>query len=70
MDPILTGAYNIRGTVYFRLGQVRRAVEDSSEAIRLDSAFKAAYANRALDHAVLGEEVEKPQPRVCQPPFD
>ena len=72
MDPTLTEAYNFRGTVYSRLGQVRRAVEDFGEAIRLDPAFEAAYANRALAHALLGEEVEKssapclPAPRLVE----
>ena len=58
LEPVLAGVYNISGTVYSRLGLGLRAVGDFGKAIRLDTAFEGAYANRALAHAGLGEEVE------------
>lgn len=48
-------AYFYRGLVRERQGEVRRAVEDLSRAIRLNAAFEVALYRRGLLYAELGE---------------
>ena len=54
-------AYNNRGHNYYHLGQFERAIEDFNEAIRLDTEFALAYANRALAHTRLNMDAEAEQ---------
>jgi tetratricopeptide (TPR) repeat protein len=48
--------YYLRGVSHHRLGDVREAVEDYTEAIRIDSSFAKAYFNRGRGSAQLGDK--------------
>ena len=50
----LTWAYNNRAGAYLRLGEYRRAIQDSDTTLRLDPGNSIAYLNRGLAyHALL-----------------
>ena len=51
-------AYGDRGNAYKFLGEIERAIQDYDDAIRLDSGFASAYANRAIALAQLGEDAK------------
>jgi len=54
LDPNDAGAYPSRGLAYATLGQYEKAIEDLTEAIRLNpNAF--IYGSRGLAHATLGQ---------------
>ncbi len=48
-------AYNNRGGLYGRLGDVQLAIEDFDEAIRLDPQYALAYFNRGLAYNAIGD---------------
>ena len=54
-DPGFAPAYNNRGGVYGRLGDVQLAIEDFDEAIRLDPQYALAYFNRGLAYSAIGD---------------
>jgi len=54
-DPGNAQAYNNRGGLYGRLGDLRLAIEDFDEAIRLDPGYALAYFNRGLAYSAIGE---------------
>lgn len=47
LEPKYLRAYNNRGFVYSKLGELDKAVADLTEAIRLDPKYGEAYFNRA-----------------------
>ena len=54
------------------LREPQRAIQDLDEAIRLDPRFAQAYANRAIAHTLLGEDVaaQKDIARAVEMGFD
>jgi len=50
-------AFNNRGGIYGRLGEIQLAIEDFDEAIRLDSQYALAYFNRGLAYNAIGDTV-------------
>ena len=48
-------AYLLRGLILERLGEIKRAVDDYSRAVRLDSNFAEGYYRRGLLYARSGE---------------
>ncbi len=54
-NPGFAPAYNNRGGVYGRLGDVQLAIEDFDEAIRLDPQYALAYFNRGLAYSAIGD---------------
>jgi len=54
-NPGFAPAYNNRGGVYGRLGDVQLAIEDFDEAIRLDPQYALAYFNRGLAYNAIGD---------------
>ena len=51
----LAWAYYNRGSAYDDLGDHRRAIEDYTQALRLDPGDGSAYQNRGVSHESLGE---------------
>ena len=58
MNPEYAEAYNNRGFAYLNLGQGQAAVDDYSEAIRLNRQNADAFSGRALAYTLLGKEAE------------
>ncbi len=50
--------YNTRGNRHLELRQLRRAIEDFSEAIRLDPKGAVAYGNRAIAYKLQGNKAK------------
>lgn len=50
----LTDAYNSRGHIRYQWVQFEEAIEDYTEAIKLDPNFAVAYYNRGQIHYRLG----------------
>ena len=59
--PSLAMAYNNRGSAYHEAGQINRAIDDYTEAIRLNSSLGEAFYNRATAFAALGQIAEARQ---------
>lgn len=51
-------ACNTRGNRYLELRQLRRAIEEFDEAIRLDPKYAVAYGNRALVYKLQGNKAK------------
>jgi len=51
-------AYNTRGNRYLELRQLRRAIEDFDEAVRLDPKYAVAYGNRAIAYKLQGNKAK------------
>jgi tetratricopeptide (TPR) repeat protein len=51
-------ACNTRGNRYLELRQLRRAIEEFDEAIRLDPKYAVAYGNRAIAHKLQGNKAK------------
>jgi tetratricopeptide (TPR) repeat protein len=49
-------AFNNRGLALYERGDHARAIDDFTEAIRLDGKLARAYYNRALAHLARGDE--------------
>ena len=47
--------YYKRGNAYARIGELRRAIEDYDQAVRLDPSYATVYGNRGLTYSTLGE---------------
>ena len=47
-NPNDPNAYNVRGSAYGRAGQFKEAIADFDTAIKMNTGFYQAYANRAL----------------------
>ncbi len=60
MRPNLMDAdsYNTQGNRYLELRQLRRAIEDFGEAIRLDPKYAVAYGNRAIAYKLQGNKAK------------
>ncbi len=54
-NPRFAQAFNNRGGLYGRLGDLQSAIEDFDEAIRLDPQYALAYFNRGLAYNATGE---------------
>ena len=50
--------YNTQGNRYLELRQVRRAIGEFDEAIRLDPKYAAAYGNRAIAYKLQGNKAK------------
>ena len=55
MDPTLALALNARGYARLRLRRYQDAVDDCSQAIRLNPAYANAYLNRSVAKRALGD---------------
>ena len=51
-------ACNTRGNRYLELRQLRKAIEEFDEAIRLDPKYAVAYGNRALAYKLEGNKAK------------
>jgi len=51
-------ACNTRGNRYLELSQLRRAIEEFDEAIRLDPKYAVAYGNRAIAYKLQGNKAK------------
>ena len=51
-------ACNTRGNRYLELRQLRRAIEEFDEAIRLDPKYAVAYGNRAIAYKLQGNKAK------------
>jgi tetratricopeptide (TPR) repeat protein len=51
-------AYNTQGNRYLELRQVKRAIADFDEAIRLDPKYAVAYGNRAIAYKLQGNKAK------------
>lgn len=58
ITPILAMTYNNRGSSYHEAGQIKLAIDDYTEAIRLNPNMGAAFYNRATAFALLGKNSE------------
>jgi tetratricopeptide (TPR) repeat protein/MFS family permease len=54
-DPGFAPAFNNRGGLYGRLGDLQLAIEDFDEAIRLDPQYALAFFNRGLAYSAIGD---------------
>lgn len=66
LNPTDVVYYN-RGNAYKETQDYRRAISDYTKAIALNSGFVAAYSNRAISHAILGnlKEASDDARRAC-----
>jgi tetratricopeptide (TPR) repeat protein len=55
MDPTLALALNARGYAHLRLFQYREAINDCSQAIKLNPKYANAYHNRSAAKRALGD---------------
>ncbi|RJP80890.1 MAG: tetratricopeptide repeat protein [Desulfobacteraceae bacterium] len=55
LDKSNPKAYNNRGTAYFNLDRINRAIKDYDAAIRMDADYAAAYNNRGIANYHLAE---------------
>lgn len=71
-NPILALAYNNRGSAYYQLGRIERAIEDYDRAIQLSPRSAEFYANRAFAHELLNKvaEARRDYDRAIQLGFD
>jgi len=51
-------AYNTQGNRYLELRQLKRAIEEFDEAIRLDPKYAVAYGNRAIAYKLQGNKIK------------
>ncbi len=51
-------ACNTRGNRYLELRQLRRAIEEFDEALRLDPKYAVAYGNRAIAYKLQGNKAK------------
>ena len=61
MIPSLAMACSNRGSAYHETGQIDRAIDDYTEAIRLNPSLGEAFYNRATALAALGKIAEARQ---------
>ena len=59
--PNLAMAYNNQGSTYHESGQIYKAIDDYTEAIRLNPSLGEAFYNRATALAALGKIAEARQ---------
>jgi len=57
-NPKLALAYNNRGSAYYQLGRIERAIEDYDRAIQLSPRSAEFYANRAFAYELLNKDAE------------
>ena len=57
-EPRLARAYNNRGSAYYQLGRIERAIEDYNRAIQLSPQLAEFYANRAYAYELLSKDSE------------
>ena len=55
VDPTRATAFNARGFAYLRLRQLKHAIDDFTEAIRLNPQYSNAYHNRAVAWYQMGD---------------
>ena len=46
MKPDYPGIYNLRGNMYYKKGQIDKAIDDYTRAIEINPGFATAYYNR------------------------
>ena len=51
-------AYNTRGNRYLEQRQLKRAIADFDEAVRLDPKYTVAYGNRAIAYKLQGNKTK------------
>lgn len=51
-------AYNTRGNRYLEQRQLKRAIADFDEAVRLDPKYAVAYGNRAIAYKLQGNKTK------------
>jgi tetratricopeptide (TPR) repeat protein len=51
-------AYNTRGNRYLEQRQLKSAIADFDEAVRLDPKYTVAYGNRAIAHKLQGNKTK------------
>jgi len=51
-------AYNTRGNRYMEQRQLKRAIADFDEAVRLDPKYTVAYGNRAIAYKLQGNKTK------------
>ncbi|MGD6262613.1 tetratricopeptide repeat protein, partial [Xanthomonas citri pv. citri] len=70
------GAFNLRGIIYERAGNLGAALSDLSEAVRLSPTFATAFVNRSRVLATLGDKLQAASDRAearrlgADPPID
>ena len=64
IDPALAIAYNNRGSAYYELGRIDRAVEDYDRAIQLSPRTAEFYANRAFAYELQNKNAKAQQDLV------
>ena len=60
-NPSLALAYNNRGSAYYQLGRIERAIEDYDRSIQLSPRSGEFYVNRAQAYALLNKDAEARQ---------
>ena len=58
LDRLLARAYNNRGSVFYQLGSIEKAIEDYDQAILLSPRSAEFYTNRAFAFQLLKQDAE------------
>ena len=60
-NPSLALAYNNRGSAYYQLGRIERAIQDYNWSIQFSARLGEFYVNLAQAYALLNEDAEARQ---------